>query len=137
MSMKHTSSLLAGLAALFLTSGSAAAQAGMAAPTAMGAAALRAARSGSEGWVVVTLVSRTRGDRWRARVLDLVAGTEYRRTSTTFELDVPDPTPVVMGTLDDLRAGAIVDARVIAGSLDRPLQARKIVVLTSVVRVHD
>jgi hypothetical protein len=110
---------------------------GMTGPAPLTAAALRTTAAGTDAVIVVAIESRTRGDRWRARVLDRISSTEYRRTTTDIELDVPDTTPVVMGKLDELRGGSVVQVQATVGARGRSLDARKLVMLTPFVRVHD
>lgn len=69
-----------------------------------------------------------------AMVLDRKTDTEYATSKVHAQLDVPEGTPVVMGTLRDLVPKAIV---YVTGVVTRPstVDVKKVVVLTLYVKV--
>jgi len=71
----------------------------------------------------------------QGKLLDRERGDLYKRTPAAVKIGYSDATPVVMGKLADLHAGAVVHVKGTIGQ-DHSVAAEQIVILTQYVQVH-
>jgi hypothetical protein len=90
---------------------------------------------GSKTQVVVEIASVDSKGTAEGKLLDRERDDLYRKTATEVGIKFSESTPVVMGKLADLRAGAVVHVKGTVGD-DHRIAAEQIVVLTGYVQVH-
>jgi hypothetical protein len=89
---------------------------------------------GSKTQVVVEIASVDSKGTAEGKLLDRERDDLYRKTATEVGIKFSESTPVVMGKLADLRAGAVVHVKGTVGD-DHRIAAEQIVVLTGYVQV--
>lgn len=133
--MKYICTALVALGLLFFAALPTNAQMmGMGAPTAQTAQAFRSARAGSAITLAlrVETVSRTT---LRAQILNPAGGKKYVATRDRATLYFNADAPVIMGTHDDVKPGALVIADVIVTQAGRG-DIKRVVVLNSYMSVR-
>ena len=89
---------------------------------------------GSKTQAVVEITSLDAKGGAEGKLLDRESEELYKRTTTPVGINFSDATPVVMGKLGDLHAGAVVHVKGTIGD-DHRITAEQIVILTGYVKV--
>jgi hypothetical protein len=91
---------------------------------------------GSKAQAVVEITSVDSKGSAAGKLLDRESEEVYKRTATPVGINFSDATPVVMGKLGDLHAGAVVHVK---GTIadDHRIAAEQIVILTGYIKVKE
>jgi len=110
------------------------AQMSMSNPPAMSAAEIAKSASGTELHFVMRIdqMQRTTAT---GHVLDPISGNQYRVSPSVISLHVANDLPVVMGSHDDLKAGAVIFVYGVATKA-KAADATKLVVITPYVKTQ-
>jgi hypothetical protein len=92
--------------------------------------------AGDEVSVVLEVTGLTAAASVEGNVLERQSEIVYRRTGNAIKIAFEAGTPVVMGKMSDVHAGAVVHIKAEVGP-DRVLRARQFVILTGYVKVQE
>lgn len=90
---------------------------------------------GTKTQAVVEITSVDANGTAAGKLLDRASEELYKRTTTPVGINFSDATPVVMGKIGDLHAGAVVHVKGTIGD-DHRITAEQIVILTGYVKVQ-